>query len=182
MSLNSLSRPLANILCQLPTYSREACLHQKKHRNRTVALQIRQQFSAFSTPQQYRMSSLLFDTGDVRCGSCTPPPSSQQSHSCYLGSHVGTHMGTHMGTQVRVPPFVPRPHRVASAGETLLPPVVGGTLASQPRALSTASANFSAPPPVSTVTCNAHEVCHYFQQVKPISLCGQLRLWSRGSF
>lgn len=115
------------------------------------------------------MSSLLFDTGDVRCGSCTPPPSSQQSHSCYLGSHVGTHMGTHMGTQVRVPPFVPRPHRAASAGETLLPPVVGGTLASQPRALSTASANFSAPPPVSTVTCNAHEVCHYFQQVFYVS-------------
>lgn len=57
-----------------------------------------------------------------------------------------------------MPPFAPQPH----AGEQPL------------RSLSVTSAHTQQqqqqqPQPVSTVTCNAHEVCHYFQQVFYVS-------------
>ncbi|CAN8002774.1 unnamed protein product [Ixodes hexagonus] len=120
------------------------------------------------------MSSLLFDVGnDARCGSCTPPPSSQQSHPCYQG---GSHSGVVTLGSSRVPPFVPRPHRGGGAGggactEALLPLAGGGGGGDgnhqQRRAQSAASGTASGMS--STVTCNAHEVCHYFQQVFYVS-------------
>lgn len=117
------------------------------------------------------MSSLLFDVGnDGRCGSCTPPPSSQQSHPCYQG---GSHSGAVTLGSARVPPFVPRPHRGGVGTEALLPLAGGGSGGGdgshhqQRRTQSAASGTASAVS--STVTCNAHEVCHYFQQVFYVS-------------
>lgn len=98
------------------------------------------------------MSSLLFEPSEGRCGSCTPPPSSQQSHGYHLA-------GGPQGGAPRVPPFAPQPHTGGQPGGM--------------RSLSVTSAHVqqqqSQQQPVSTVTCNAHEVCHYFQQVFYVS-------------
>ncbi|KAL3178835.1 hypothetical protein MRX96_009507 [Rhipicephalus microplus] len=55
------------------------------------------------------------------------------------------------------PPFAPQPHTGVQPGGM--------------RSLSVTSAHAQQPQqqPVSTVTCNAHEVCHYFQQVFYVS-------------
>lgn len=96
------------------------------------------------------MSSLLFEPSEGRCGSCTPPPSSHQQ-----GYHLPHLAAGGLHGAPRVPPFAPHPH----AGGAMHPPPM--------RSLSATSA--PAQPPVSTVTCNAHEVCHYFQQVFYVS-------------